>query len=244
MTDIFHEVEEDVRRERLEQLWKKYGDYAIAGVALIVIAVAGLQLWRVYDQKQRIKASSEYMAAAQMLRSGQSNVAAEMFAKLAKIAPGGYADLSRLQEAEALMSTGNRTDALAIYKQIAAGNDPHLGAIAKIQTAWAIVDQVPAQEVKAQLAPLNTPGSAWAPMAREILAYADYRAGHAKAAAGEYESLAANKDAPDGVRQRARVMALFLKAGGGENFGTVPEPPNPAQAPGASPSGAGGQPSK
>jgi hypothetical protein len=244
VTDIFQEVEEDVRRERLEQFWKKHGDYVIAGVAIVIIAVAGLQLWRVYDQKQRIKASEEYVAAAQMLQSGQSNIAAEMFAKLAKSAPGGYATVSRLQEADALLSAGNRADAIALYKQIAAGNDPYLGAIARIHAAWVIVDQVPRSEVKALLDPLSATGKAWSPMVLEILAYADYRAGNSNAAIAEYVSLAADRDAPGGSRQRARAMALFLKAGGGRNFGTVPEPPHPAQTPGANPAGAGGPPSK
>ena len=32
MSDIFREVEEDVRRERFEKLWKAYGNYAIAAL--------------------------------------------------------------------------------------------------------------------------------------------------------------------------------------------------------------------
>ncbi|HEY5048261.1 MAG TPA: tetratricopeptide repeat protein [Rhizomicrobium sp.] len=243
MTDIFHEVEEEVRRERLEQFWKKHSDYIIAGMALIVIAVAGFQLWRVYDQKQRVRASNEYTAAVQMLQSGQSNLAAELFAKLGKSAPRGYSAASRLQEADALLSEGNRADAIALYKQIAAGSDPDLGAVARLHAAWAIVDQAPKSEVTALVGPLTAAGSAWNPMAREILAYADYRAGNAKAA-NEYESLAADTNAPDGVRQRARIVALFLKAGGDRNFGKVPAPAPPAQSPGANPTGAGGPPSR
>lgn len=244
MSDIFREVEEEVRRERLEQLWKKYGDYIIAGAALLVIAVAGLQLWRVYDQKQRIRASEEYSAAMQMVQSGQSAVAAVLFERLAKTAPGGYAAVARLQQADAMLSSGNRADAIAIYKQIGAGNDPILGAIARIHAAWTIVDQAPRQEVESLLAPLTTPASAWTPMADEILAYADYREGNTNAAIGAYQSLTANKSASDGVRQRAQAMAQFLNAGGDKNFGTVPEPPGQAQTPGVKSTGAEGPPTK
>jgi hypothetical protein len=244
VTDIFQEVQEDVRRERLEQFWKNYSDYVIAGVALVIIAVAALQLWRVYEQKQRIKASNEFAEASEMLRSGQSTIAADLFGKLAKTAPGGYAEISRLQQADAMLSAGNRADAIALYKQIAAGNDPTLGAIARIHVAWAIADEAPKADVKALLDPLSASGSAWNPMVREILAYADYRAGDVGVATTEFESLIADKDAPDGVRQRAQIMALFLKAGGSANVGTVPEPPHPARSPGANPAGARGSPSK
>jgi hypothetical protein len=244
VTDIFQEVEEDVRRERLEQFWKKYGDYVVAGAALVVIAVAGFELWRVYEEKQRVKASEEYSVAAEMLRAGQSNVAAEMFGKLAKSAPGGYGAVSRLQEADAMINAGNRADAIALYKQIASGNDPYLGAIARIHAGWAIVDQAPLADVKELLDPVSGSGSAWNPMVRELLAYADVRAGNINAAAKEYGSLAADKNTPDGLRVRAQDMALFLNAGGDKNVGTVPEPPHPAQTPGAKPAGAGGPPHK
>jgi hypothetical protein len=243
VTDIFQEVEEDVRRERLEKFWKKNSDYIIAGVALVIIAVAGVELWRVYSQNQRIKASSEYAVAAEMARSGQSTFAANLFGKLAKTAPGGYAAVSQLAEADALSSAGNRTDATALYRKIAAGNDPYLAAIARIHLAWVIVDDSSKADVKALLDPVRASGKAWDPMVREILAYADVRAGDTKEAESEYQALVADKEVPSGVRERAQIMALFLKAGGGANYGTVPVPPQPAQAPAANPP-AGGPPSK
>ena len=40
MSDIFHEVEEEVRREHYEKLWKKYGNYVIAVASVLVLGVA------------------------------------------------------------------------------------------------------------------------------------------------------------------------------------------------------------
>ena len=39
MSDIFHEVDEEVRREQLQKLWARYGNYAIAAAVLVVTAV-------------------------------------------------------------------------------------------------------------------------------------------------------------------------------------------------------------
>ena len=49
MADIFREVEEELRRDRAEELWKKYGRYVIALAALVILAVGGVQGWRAYD---------------------------------------------------------------------------------------------------------------------------------------------------------------------------------------------------
>lgn len=245
MTDIFREVEEEVRRERVEQLWKQYGDYIIAGAALVIIAVAGFELWRVYEQKQLIKASDEYTAALELSGTGQSAQAAELFAKLAADAPGGYRAVSRLQQADASMTAGNRADAIAVYREISAGSDPYLAAIAKIHLGWALVDQSPRADIESLLSPLLDQGNAWSPLAREIIAYADCRAGDLNTAAKEYQTIAADRNSPERLRQRAQVMAGFLKAGGDRNFGTVPPMPMPAApAPGANPAAAGGPPAK
>ncbi len=227
MSDIFREVEEEVRRERYAALWKKYGDVLIAGAALVIIAAAGYQLWRYYEARARITASDEYAAAEQLLSSNRASDAATAFARLADSAPGGYAAVARLQNADALVATGDIKNAVALYKTIAAGDDPLLAAVARLREAWVVVETTPRLQMEALLAPLTDPTSPWHSMAREILAFSDYKSGNLDAAQKEYEALAADSGAPIGVRQRANAMATFLKAGGDKNFGSVPiGPPN------------------
>jgi len=231
VTDIFREVEEEVRRERYEQLWKQYGDYVIAAVALIVIGVAGYELWRYYDARQRARASEEYLAAQALLDSNKPVDAAAAFAQLAKDAPDGYAQIAQLQAADALLAAGQKDQAVAIYQKIESGSDEMLAAVARIRIGWAIVENAPRLELETLLAPLTDPTSPWKSMAREILAYSDYHMGATKQALTVYQSLAADKDAPLGLRQRADAMATFLKGGGDNDYGTLPQatkPPAPA----------------
>ncbi len=230
MSDIFREIEEEVRRERYAQLWKKYSDYVIAAIALVILAAAGFQLWRYYEHKAQLKASQEYTAAQSLLEANRAEQAATAFAKLADSAPGGYAVVARLQNADALMAAGNTKEAVALYKRVAAGDDPLLAAVARIREAWAIVDTTPRLQVETLLAPLTDPTSPWHYMAREILAYSDYRSGNTAAAEKQFVELAAEDKAPIGVRQRANAMATFLKAGGDKDFGSVPAEVKPAPA--------------
>ena len=119
MSDIFREVEEDVRRERLEKLWKQYGDYVIAGVAVIVVGVAGYKLWQHYEAQQLAKASVAYSAAIELSNGDRNTEAAQVFAKIAKNAPSGYAVIAKLAEADALVADGRAADGVALYKSIA-----------------------------------------------------------------------------------------------------------------------------
>jgi len=244
VSDIFREVEEEVRKERLDKLWKQYGDYIVAGACFLVIGAAGFQIWKTYDQKQRLKASDQYTVAQSLMDGGQPVQAADAFGHLADTAPSGYKELARLQHADALMASGERGDALGIYKQIASGDDEILAAIAKLHAAWGIVDTQPRADVVAMLGNLDDEKSPWRPLAQEILAYADYRAGNTKAALAEYTALAAGAKPTSNLKVRAKYMADFLKAGGDTNYGKVPEPPAPPteqqsltdpDAPGAAP---------
>ncbi len=46
VSDIFHEVDEEVRREQLKKLWDRYGNYVVAAVVLLI---AGIGAWRGYE---------------------------------------------------------------------------------------------------------------------------------------------------------------------------------------------------
>jgi hypothetical protein len=237
LSDIFREVEEDVRRERIEKLWKQYGDYAIAGVAVLVLAVAGWQFYKSYHAKEIIRASDAYSAAAVKAGSGDAAGAAADFGKLSKDAPSGYATLAKLQQANSLLAAGNTGDAVGIYEQIERGSDTSLAAVARLRHAWAIVDLAPKKDVDALLAPLTDPTSDWKYSAREVLAYSDYHNGDSKTATAEFKKLGADKSAPANLRQRAMAMAAFLQAGGGADSGIVP-PPEPTPHPATPAAGA------
>ena len=46
VADIFHEVDEEVRRDQLKKLWERYSIYIIG---LAVLIVAGIGAWRGYE---------------------------------------------------------------------------------------------------------------------------------------------------------------------------------------------------
>lgn len=221
MSDIFREVEEDVRRERLEKLWKQYGDYVIAAAALLIIGVAGFKLWQHYEYVQTQKASAAFIEAIESANNGKGTDAVAAFARIAKTAPGGYAEVAELAEANALLASGKRTDAVALYKKIADKRSDEIGQAARIRAAWALADSASKTELVDLLSPVNKDDSGWRFMAREILAYADFREGHLPASLAAFSALAKDTGAPDAIRERAQAMATLMRNGVGD-YGTLP----------------------
>jgi hypothetical protein len=235
LSDIFQEVEEDVRRERFEKLWQSYGIYAIAAAVLLLLGVAGYEVWQRYETGQREKDAIAFTAAQNLRDPAQ---AAKVFADLAAKSGGGYAELSRMEQANALLASGKRDPAAAIYKEVAASDSGPMGSVARLRAAWALADTASRDDLQKLLQPLLGADSAWKQLGQEILAYSDYRAGKNLIAASEFNQLAADPQTPDGVKGRAQALASFIANGAAANVGTVPEPAPPAipaSPPGAAP---------
>jgi len=233
LSDIFREVEEEVRRERLEKIWKEYGDYIIAGVAVIVIAVAGYEFWQRYEASQAAEASAEYNATIQLAES-DPGAAEKKFEYLSQHAPAGYATLAKFLEADTLLLTGEREKALSLYQSLDGADQGLIPDAARIRAAWSIAAFAPKGTIENLVKPLTGNNSQWRFLAREVLAYADYRSGALAAAGQEYGSLAKDPAAPDTIRTRARSMAALIRSGGGKDFGSVPPSP-PTDTPAAKP---------
>ena len=228
MSDIFREVEEEVRRERLEKIWKQYGDYIIAGVAAAVIAGAGFVLWQRYQENRSATASAEYDAAVQLAGTNPT-AAIGAFDKIAATAPGGYANLAKFAEADTLLIVGQRNRAVSIYESLGGGGDESLiGSAARIRAAWSIAEFAPRQAIEKLVSPLAQATSPWRFAANEVLAYADYRIGDYRKAEKEFDALASDPGAPRALKMRASAMADLIRAGGEGNFGYVPPTAPPA----------------
>jgi hypothetical protein len=216
MTDLYEEVQEDVRQKQLEELWKKWGNYVIAAAVAILAAVGGWQYWLYAQGEAASKASAAFAKAAQEFRGeGQEKKAVEVFAKLAQDAPAGYELAARMNEAAAHIIAGQPAKAVEIYDMIA---QKGLGGqlmtdFARYRAALAIADTAPQIDVLNRLDPLTAKDRPWSALARELKAYVTWKGGNTTEALKQYEMLAADTAAPSNVVLRAKNMSELLRLG-------------------------------
>ena len=227
MSDIFQEVEEDVRRERYEKLWKKYGNYIIALAVLIVAGVAAFQVWQRYDLSQRQSVSDQFQAASQFATSGNYVQAEIAFDKIAKTAPTGYSNLAKLRLAGVYLAEGKRDQSVALLRELTNVSDTILSSAARLRLAWTLADASPKAEIATLLQPLMAKDNPWRFAASEVIAYVDLKDGARNQAISEYQQIAQDNAAPPTLRQRAGGIAEYLKA---NPQGSAPAP-QPASTP-------------
>ena len=99
MSELFDEVDEEVRREQLKKLWDKYSIYVVALAILIVAGVGGWRGYQYLEAKKAAEAGAAFDRAAELSDQNKHAEAEAAFADLAAKAPYGYRVLARLRTA-------------------------------------------------------------------------------------------------------------------------------------------------
>ena len=229
MPDIFDEVDEDLRAERARRLARRYGPYAIALVGLIVLGVAGAQVWRDRRTSARLAVAETYVAAVQGTEGATGEAAKAAADKLAGVADttsGGYRTLARLQEASARAAAGDAAGARTAWDRVANDGeaDPLLRDAARLRLVLAEVDTGDPDAVMRRLEPLLAPTNPFRPLADEARGLLLVRLGKGAEAMDTFKRLMADKTLPRTLQQRASGMFARLVTQGVDPRGTAPAP--------------------
>lgn len=212
MSDIFREVDEEVRRDELKGVWDKYGLYILGLCGVVILGVAGFKGWQAYQSAQAEKAGSNYSHALDLEQTGKNDEALKAFETLAANGPKGYSTLAKFRLAGAQAKAGNVDLAIASYDQLAADAqlDTIMHGLAQVRASALLLDQNKSAEVEKRISPLNEPGNPWRNSARELLALSAYQNGDMIKANKLYSEIIADAAAPGGIRQRAQLMISLM----------------------------------
>jgi hypothetical protein len=211
VSDIFREIDEELRRDNFFKLWQRYGKYVVALALVLVAATALFVGWKQYQLRQSQAEGVRYAAALDLVRQGKDKEAEDAFAAMAHDASGGRAMLARFQEAAEKAKGGDRDGAIALYDAIAADGSVSqvYRDIATLLAARFRIDSDPKAAIQ-RLAPLADAGNPWHPSALELTAIAELKEGDKKAARETYQKIADDLNAPQGSRARAAEMVAAL----------------------------------
>jgi hypothetical protein len=220
MSDIFREVDEDLRRDRLEKVWKQYGAAIVGAVLVIVAATAGFVAWR---NHQHAEAEAQTAKLADALRlagnqpgqvansGGDPKAAADALSTFAGQSAAGPGTLARFFEAGLRAREGDMAASVKIYDELAQSSslEPSYRDLATILSVMHLVQTGDPGQLTSRLQPLTAESNPWRHSARELTALLAIRSGD-KAAAGKlFAQLQSDPAAPSGVRSRATELAAL-----------------------------------
>lgn len=211
MSELFSEVDEDLRREQLRKLWEKYSLLIIAVAVLIVVGVGGWRAYGYLEGKKATEAGAAFDRAAELVEQNKPAEAEAAFTKLAAEAPAGYRTLARLRAAgeAAKRDVGA---AVKMYDDIAA--DGSVGApeqdLARIHAGSLLLETTPYDALLPKLEPATAAGRTYRHSARELLALAAWKAGNVTAVRQWVETISNDPETPSSIRTRAEALQALL----------------------------------
>ena len=211
MSELFDEVDEEVRRDQLKKLWDQYSIYIIAGALLIIAAVGGWRGYQYLEAKKAAEAGAAFDRAVELSEQNKHAEAEAAFNDLAAKAPSGYRMLARMRAA-AEVATHDPQAAAKMYDDIAA--DRSVGAeqreLAKVRAAALLLEKATYPNMLTRLEASAAQGATFRHTARELLALSAWRANDSAAARKWLDLIAGDGETPPSLRSRAEALQGLL----------------------------------
>jgi len=227
VSDVFEEVEEEVRRDRYQRLWRAYGAWIIGFAVVLVLAVAG---WRLYlwnaDREGRAQ-STAFIAAQKMFRESDLDGAEKEFARLSDRGPQIYRLMAQMESAALKAEEGELEEALAEYDAVAAAaRNDIVRDTARLRAAYIFADTGDFEGLQQRLQPLIDAEGPFSYLARELLAVEAWTEGRFDLARETAAPISLAFDVPESLRARIQLLMAVLgpgaesEAAGGDDAAT------------------------
>lgn len=212
--NFIREVNEELRSDQANALWKKYGKLIIGGAVAIVLGVAGNVGYKNWVDSQAAASGDIFLEALTHAREGRNDQALAAFDQLKAEGYGSYPVLAKMRAATVIAEQGNAEDAIAEFLSVA--NDGSvadaLKDVAKIRAGYLMVDVSSYDEVAAQVEVLTNTTNTMRHSAREILGLSAFKANDFARAKDWFTLVVEDTSTPQQIAARAQVI-LDLIAG-------------------------------
>ena len=208
---LFSEVDEELRRDRLRALWRRFGPWIIAAAVAVVLAVAINEGWSWWQNSNAARSSDEFYAALEMAGKGDVAGAEAALNAIETSSTGSYPLLAKFRQASLLASQGKDAEAVAAYDALAnADTLPRIRELALILAANVLVDGGDVGAVEQRVSGLVTPDNALRNAAREAIGLTQYKSGDMNAALQTFQDIAADERVNRDLQSRMQVYVATL----------------------------------
>ena len=209
--ELFREVDEEVRQDRFQNLWKRYGIYLVIVFVVIVGATVAFELWRDAQESARQADSARFLEVV-VAEQIERNAAIDQLREIAREGTPGYRFLASLREAALLADGGETGEAVIVFDAVAADEDfePVYRDIARLLAVAHGMQNMSQGEVEERLAGLAADDSPFRITAREFLAVAAIRGGNPDRAAELLRANIADNEVSRAAQARAGELLATL----------------------------------
>jgi len=222
VTDLFEEVEEQLRSDRYKQFAQKALPWMLGVAAVVLVAFLGYWGYDSYRNTQIAKASESYSAAMDAFVAGDKAKAEQLWTEVSKSDAKGYKALALMHLGAFAVDARKPADAVKLFDEAAeAAPDAVVADAARLKSAFALLDTASLKDLEGRLKPLMEEGRPYRVQAREALAFAKLNAGDLAGARGDFVLISQSLDAQQGAQARAQAAIGLIDSGSAKAVSAV-----------------------
>jgi hypothetical protein len=218
MTDIFDEVGEDLRRDRLKRMWQQYSPLVYGAAFLIVAGTASYEGYHAWTTNRANTAGDAFVTVLASAKADDHLGIANSLSAYQSSAPSQYALLARFRIASEHAATGEIDNALAVFEAIA--NDSSVSQqfrdLAAVRAAVIAIDREDLDKIKDRVSAFANDISPWRFAAREVIALAAVKVQNWAEATTAARKLVDDPATPSDTRTRAQMLLSLAASETGE----------------------------
>jgi hypothetical protein len=209
---FYREVDEELRRDQMKSYWERYGKLVIAGVVLVLLAIAAFIWWQNQKEVKAGERGEQLISAFDDIAARRKGAAVGKLDALAKSGADGHRAAALLTKADLAIEDGDLKGAAATFRQVA--DDKGLAQpyrdVALVRMTALEFDTLAPQAVVDRLKGLAVAGNPWFGSAGEMVAISYLKMNKPQQAGALFGAMAKDKTLPDSLRSRATQMAGSL----------------------------------
>ncbi|ESW65475.1 membrane protein [Mesorhizobium sp. LSHC422A00] len=213
---FIREVNDEIRREKAQVLWDRFGPAILVLAVLVVLGTAAFVGYRYWDETRANRSGDAFSQALKLANDGKSDESLTALEQLEKDGYGAYPLLARMRAATVKADKGDFAAAVADFDGVAADTAIPQGIrdMARLRAALLLVDHGSFADVSSRVEALTADNNTLRHTAREALGLAAWKEGKTQDALKLFDQIAADDGAPRNARQRATLMSELIRGSG------------------------------
>ena len=213
MSDIFQEVDKELREEKYKTIWTKYKYYIIGFFVLFVFGVGFNSFWKQHSYNEVNDRSTRFFAAMELAQEDKASaiIMLQEFVSKEKDSSEYHAMIARFAEAAIRRSEKDFSGALAIYDEIRLDEiSIFYGDYAKLSSAEMLIALNDVDRAIVILLEISSNFSELKFIAEEYLGYILINRGNYTEAKTVFKSLAEEASVSLNMRNRSKeILSIF-----------------------------------
>ncbi len=209
MSDILRQIDEDLRKERLSNLWKKYGIYSILLIVSVILIIIGYQVVVSMNQVKNEKLLEKYLNAT---NSETINQQLSFFEELTYSNNNFLSSLAELRILNLKIENGNSEVALVELEKLIKNknNDPIISDLATYLYLLSKIDEISEDQFMSYLNENKIRNSKFKFLFTELILIKKALDGKVDESKQGFQKLINLSDSPIDIKTRAKKFIEIL----------------------------------